>query len=78
MFVHVCVVSGGGGDGDICVVSVLSETAGCHRGLLVCHCACKHPALTLCVVCLRLEGYHAVGMVGESGDVMSGACSCCG
>lgn len=77
MFVCVCVVSGGGG--DICVVSMLSETAGCHKGVCwsvtVPH---KHPALTLCVVCQRLEGCHAVGMVGESGDVMSGACSCCG
>ena len=74
-----CVCMWGVGVVVICVVSVLLETSGCHKG--VCWSVtvpCKHPALTLCVVCQRLEGCHAVGMVGESGDVMSGACSCCG
>ena len=79
MYVCVFVCVWGVGVVVICVVSVLLETAGCHKG--VCWSVtvpCKHPALTLCVVCQRLEGCHAVGMVCMSGDVMSRACSCCG
>lgn len=70
VFLCVYVVSGGGG--DICVVSVSLETVGGHKG--VCWSVtvpCRHPSLTLCVVCQRLEGCHAVGMVCVSGDVMS-------
>lgn len=57
----------------------VSESAGCHRR--VCSFVTvlyKRQALTPCVVCQRLEGCHAVGVVCVSGIVMSRVCSCCG
>lgn len=61
--VHICVcvwwgVSEGGG--DVCFLSLCQKLLGA-MGLFAVPCECR--ALTLCIVCQRLEGCHALGVV---------------
>lgn len=61
--VHICVCVGGlvsEGGGDVCFLSLCQKLLGA-TGVFAVPCECH--VLTLCIVCQRLEGCHASGVV---------------